>query len=98
MKGQTFRDLLWRDVDIEKDMEKVGYSVQDILPIPNRNPSESSPTEAIEKAVGKHKLYEPIGKSGTKPVIYWEGGDNHQRIFKSFIEERLNMGRKNPHS
>ncbi|KAJ8147754.1 hypothetical protein LV165_008661 [Aspergillus fumigatus] len=72
-------------------MEIMGYSIQSILPTADRNHLEVSPTEVIEKAIGRDKLYGPIRESSTRSAIYWEGGDDHQRIFKNFMEEGLNM-------
>ncbi|KAH3012235.1 hypothetical protein KXV89_005685 [Aspergillus fumigatus] len=87
MEEEAFQQLLWTD----DNMEIMGYSIQSILPTPDRNPLEVSPTEVIEKAIGRDKLYRPIGESSTRSAIYWEGGDDHQRIFKNFMEEGLNM-------
>ncbi|KAF7114144.1 hypothetical protein CNMCM5793_007722 [Aspergillus hiratsukae] len=82
MEEETFQSLLWED----DDMETNGYSVRTIYSRP-----DTRLIEAIEKAVGKDKLYKPIGKSGTRPATYWEGEDDQQRIFKSFMEEGLDM-------
>lgn len=94
MEEVTFQQLLWTD----NNMEIMGYSIQSILPTADRNHLEVSPTEVIEKAIGRDKLYGPIRESSTRSAIYWEGGDDHQRIFKNFMEEGLNVGGKSPHS
>ncbi|GFF57044.1 hypothetical protein IFM51744_09074 [Aspergillus udagawae] len=83
MEKDTFRSLLWKD----DSMETKGYSILTVYSEP-----DSSRTEAIEKVVGKDKIHGPIlANDGTRPAIYWEGGDDHQCIFKSFMEEGLDM-------
>jgi hypothetical protein len=91
----TFQRLLWTD---DGNMEIMGYSIQPILSTSDRNPSEASPTEVIEKVIGRDKLYGLIGESRTKPAIHWEGGDDYQDIFKRFMEEGLGVGHKGSHS
>lgn len=58
-------------------MEIMGYSIQLILPTPDWNPLEVSPTKVIEKAIRWDKLYRLIGESSTRSAIYWEGGDDY---------------------
>jgi hypothetical protein len=91
---ETFEQLFMTD----GNMEIMGYYIQPILPTPDRDSSDASPAEAIEKAIGRDKLYGLTGKSCARPAIYWEGGDNYQDIFKRFMEEGLGVGHKSSHS